>query len=92
MQKEKTQLDMLHVRGAAVRFVHVPGRLEPNAAITSHRRRVADAAKAARWQHDAAVAAAAAMAATIAGGAAADDAAGIAWDDAAQDEATDMMG
>lgn len=44
---------MLHVRGAAVRFVHVPGRLEPNAAIVSHRQRVAEAAKAARRQHDA---------------------------------------
>ena len=53
MQKEKTQLAMLHVRGAAVRFVHVPGRLDPNAAIVMHRRRVSEAAKAARRQHDA---------------------------------------
>lgn len=53
MQKEKTRLAMLHVRGAAVRFVHVPGRLDPNSAIVAHRRRVAEAAKAARRQHDA---------------------------------------
>ena len=53
VQKEKTQLAMLHVRGAAVRFVHVPGRLDPNAAIVAHRRRVAEAAKSARRQHDA---------------------------------------
>jgi hypothetical protein len=53
MQKEKTQLAMLHVRGAAVRFVHVPGRLDPNSAIVAHRKRVAEAAKAARRQHDA---------------------------------------
>ena len=44
---------MLHVRGAAVRFVHVPGRLDPNAAILAHRKRVAEAAKAACRQHDA---------------------------------------
>lgn len=44
---------MLHVRGAAVRFVHVPGRLDPNAAIVAHRKRVAEAAKSARRQHDA---------------------------------------
>lgn len=59
-QKERQQLDMLHVRGAAVRFVHVPGRLDPNAAILQHRKRVAEAAKAARRQHEAAMAAAAA--------------------------------
>lgn len=53
---------MLHVRGAAVRFVHVPGRLDPNAAILQHRKRVAEAAKAARRQHEAAMAAAAAAA------------------------------
>jgi small nuclear ribonucleoprotein (snRNP)-like protein len=31
----------LHVRGSAVRFIHLPGNLEPAAAVEAHRRRVA---------------------------------------------------
>lgn len=33
----------LHVRGSAVRFIHLPGNLEPAAAVEAHRRRVAQA-------------------------------------------------
>jgi small nuclear ribonucleoprotein (snRNP)-like protein len=33
----------LHVRGSAVRFIHLPGNLEPAAAVEAHRRRIAQA-------------------------------------------------
>ncbi len=68
VQKEKQELEQIHVRGSAIRYVHVPGRLDPNAAILSHRRRLAEAAALQRRQHDAAQAAAAALAASVTSG------------------------
>lgn len=62
----------MHVRGAAIRYVHVPGRLDPNAAIIAHRKRVSEAAKLQRRQHEAAATGvASALAGTVTGGGAA---------------------
>ena len=33
----------LHVRGSSVRFIHLPGNMEPAAAVDAHRRRVVQA-------------------------------------------------
>lgn len=36
-------MDELHVRGRTVRFIHLPGNLDPATAVAAHRRRVAQA-------------------------------------------------
>lgn len=45
LQGEARRMEVLHVRARHVRFVHLPGNLDPAAAVEQHRRRVALAAR-----------------------------------------------
>lgn len=40
------EASLLHVRGHSVRYIHLPGNLEPAAAVEAHRKRVAQAMRA----------------------------------------------
>jgi small nuclear ribonucleoprotein (snRNP)-like protein len=45
LQGEKRQLEVLYVKARHVRFVHLPGNLDPAAAVDAHRRRAAQAVR-----------------------------------------------
>lgn len=40
LQKRVERLELMHVRGNAIRYVHVPSKLEPDQTILSHQRRI----------------------------------------------------
>lgn len=40
LQKNVTRLDLMHVRGKSIRYVHLPSKTEPDHTILSHRRRI----------------------------------------------------
>lgn len=46
LQGPPRRMDYLYVRGAQVRYIHLPGSLDPAAAVEAHRRRVAAAVRA----------------------------------------------
>lgn len=46
LQGERREAVFLYVRGRHVRFIHLPGNLDPAAAIEQHRKRVATAVRA----------------------------------------------
>lgn len=45
LQGTKREMPYVYIRGRHVRFIHLPGSLEPAAAVEAHRRRVAAAVK-----------------------------------------------
>lgn len=45
MQGAKREMAYVYIKGRHVRFIHLPGNLEPAAAVEAHRRRVAAAVK-----------------------------------------------
>ncbi len=50
-QGDKQTMDFLYLRARTVRYIHLPGNLDPAAAIVAHRRAAAEALAAHR-RHD----------------------------------------
>ncbi|KAL4452464.1 hypothetical protein ABPG75_008126 [Micractinium tetrahymenae] len=45
LQGEKREMPYVYIKGRHVRFIHLPGSLDPAAAVEAHRKRVAAAVK-----------------------------------------------